>query len=534
MCPSDILRARTDDVDVVMQTDFKNIDEKSNEGLATLVVVGRANTGKSTLVATLTEDDSIRISDIAGTTTEARRWVVRANNKPILAVIDTPGFEDAVGALGIMRSFSKDASDRPDAVRAFIAQAEKDGTFSAERKLLNPVLDGGAILYVADAAYPYRKNFEAELEILSWTGQPRAGLINATEAATQDPGLLKEQRAQWRNALTQYCSIVREISARDATWDERVNLLRDISSLRDEWRGTMQRVADQLESLWKGRREKAAYELAKMLTTALTHTRRELVVDPDDLSAEKERLEKYFADDLRKVERKGQREVERIYGFKKLSRANQADIEAPRINEDLFGKRVWKDLGLSTAQLVGTGALVGAAAGGGIDAIAGGLSLGAFLVAGGAIGAAGTALMLRDRLVKATVDEVRDVVTGGELRRADKHQKRKRAITVGPHKNPNFPWILLSRGLGHWYAVERRTHSQEGALMVHPPAIPATQLPKDVQRSLQRLFKDPDATMTADLEEALYSLYTTPSIQQALERACERMESGDVADSGGA
>lgn len=513
-----------------MQTDSENIDENAQETLATLVVVGRANTGKSTLVATLTEDDSIRISDVPGTTTEARRWVVRVNNKPLLAVIDTPGFEDAVGALGMMRGFSKDASDRPDAVRAFIAQTERDGTFAAERKLLKPVLEGGAILFVADAAAPYRKSYEAELEILSWTGQPRAGLINSTGAATQDNALLEAQRTQWRNALTQYCSIVREISARDATWDERVNLLRDISSLRDEWRGTMQRVADQLESLWKDRRQQAAYELSKMLTTALTHTRRELVVDPDDLSAEKERLEKYFADDLRKIERKGQREVERIYGFKKLSRANQKDIEAPRINEDLFGKRVWKDLGLSTAQLVGTGAFVGAAAGGGIDALAGGLSLGAFLLAGGAIGAAGTAFLLRDRFVKATVEEVREAVTGGAQRRVGQHEKRKQAIMVGPHKNPNFPWVLLSRAFGHWYAVERRTHSQEGALMVHPPAIPASELPKDVQRSLQRLFKSPDPTMTADLEEALYSLYTTPFIQHALELGCERMERVTLAD----
>src|SRR5690625_5014757 len=304
-------------------------ENNKHDALVTLVVVGRANTGKSTLVATLTEDDSIRISDVPGTTTEARKWVVHVDGRPILAVIDTPGFEDAVGAFGWMRSLSKDASDRPDAVRSFVAQAEREGTFQAERRLLAPVLAGGAVLYVADAAVPYRKNFEAELEILSWTGQPRAGLINTTHDAHLNPALLEEQRQQWHNALTQYCSIVRVLDARDATWDERIHLLRDIASLRDSWRETMLHVADQITAQRNARRQQAAYALAKMLTEALTHTRTEYVRDEGDLSGEKKTLEDAFAKDLRAMERKAQKHVERAYGFQRLARTHQQEIDAP-------------------------------------------------------------------------------------------------------------------------------------------------------------------------------------------------------------
>lgn len=493
-----------------------SIADLRQDDLVTLVVVGRANTGKSTLVATLTEDDSIRISDVPGTTTEARKWVVHVDGRAILAVIDTPGFEDAVGALGWMRSLSKDASDRPDAVRSFVAQAEREGTFQAERRLLAPVLAGGAVLYVADAAMPYRRNFEAELEILSWTGQPRAGLINCTHAAHLDDALVQAQRQQWRNALTQYCSIVRELDARDATWPERIHLLRDIASLRDTWRDSMLRVADQIEAQWRERQQNAAYALATMLTEALTHQRRERVADPQDLSREKRRLEDAFAQDLRKIEEKGQRNVERAYGFQRLSRAEQTAIEAPRLDEDLFSREAWDALGLSTAELVASGAVTGALSGLGVDALLGGTSLGLGVLVGAAIGAGGAAYYRRDAIAKATVEKTLDTVRPGAPLRRNEPTRR---IVVGPHKGPNFPWVLLARGLGHWYAVERRTHAHTGALHVHAPSLPASEIPSGVRGTLQRLFKEPDGTMIADLEQALLALYQTSAIQAELERA---------------
>lgn len=505
------------------------LSDGDGEALVTLVVVGRANTGKSTLVATLTEDENIRISDVPGTTTEARKWVVHANDEPVLAVIDTPGFEDAVGALGRLRALSRDATDRVEAVRTFVQESAKEGAFVAERRLLEPVLKGSAILYVADATVPYRKNFEAELEILSWTGQPRAGLINATHGDLLDASLLAAQRTHWRNALTQYCSIVRELSARDATWDERIHLLRDIASLRDAWRDTMHRVADQLEAQWTERRGHAAYALASMLTHALTHTRKERVVNPKDLSKEKRRLEDAFAQDLRKIEAGGQREIERVYGFKRLAYAQQTHLEAPRLDEDLFSKEVWDALGLSTGELVASGAITGALSGLGVDALLGGTSLGVGALVGAAIGAGGAAYYRRDVIAKASVEKTVDAVTGKPSMRREEPKR----VVVGPHKGPNFPWVLLARGLGHWYAVERRTHAQEGALNVHVPSLPASDVPSDVRRVLQRLFKEPDETMVADLEHALMDLYGRDSIQGILERAHASAEQA-LAGEGGA
>ena len=42
----------------------------------------------------------------------------------------------------------------------------------SERRLLAPILAGASVLYVVDGTHPYRPNYEAEMEILRWTGRP--------------------------------------------------------------------------------------------------------------------------------------------------------------------------------------------------------------------------------------------------------------------------------------------------------------------------------------------------------------------------
>src|SRR5699024_8685456 len=161
------------------------------------------------------------------------------------------------------------------------------------------------------------------------------------------------------------------------------------------------------------------------------------------------------------------------------------------------------------------GAITGALSGLGVDALLGGTSLGVGALVGAAIGAGSAAYYRRDAIAKATIEKSVDTMTGQRGMR----REPARRMVVGPHKGPNFPWVLLARALGHWYAVERRTHAHTGELHVHAPALPASEIPSDLRHTLQRLFKDPDATMVTDLEDALLALFTTERIQRALEQA---------------
>ena len=461
----------------------------SQARLPALVVVGRANTGKSTLIATLTESSSIQISDVPGTTTEARRFDVRVHDRVIFSVIDTPGFEDAPGVFDRIQAFSKGPNDRASAIRAFMTAWKDSSEFLMERRLLAPVMEGGAILYVVDGSYPWRPSYEPELEILRWTGQPRMALINRTGDT--------DYAGTWRGPLDQYFSLVREISARDATWESRIDLLSSLGVLRDDWRQPIDDVVSSLRTQRRRRRNDAAREIANTIAKALTHKRRERVARLDDLESDKVRLERAFHDDLRKFETDLRRSVEAIYGFKRLARKEMDEISLPRLDDDLFATETWNLLGLSTTQLVTSGAVAGAATGLALDAAVGGLSHGAGALIGGVIGAGGAAFIKRNQIMKATVESV-GFPTPSWLRSSSNETE---TIVVGPHKGENFPWVLISRALTHWYVVEARTHAQRHELTVPATMLSASALPDSIRKHL--------AASIADLRSRLCRIIAT-------------------------
>ena len=80
-----------------------------------LAVVGHPNKGKSSLVATLAEDDSVGISPTPGTTLRARAYPMRVDGKLLYTLVDTPaqrlridlGWSPSSGVPRVMRSSSR-------------------------------------------------------------------------------------------------------------------------------------------------------------------------------------------------------------------------------------------------------------------------------------------------------------------------------------------------------------------------------------------------------------------------------------------
>ena len=66
-------------------------------------VVGHPNKGKSSLVATLARDDSVRIAPDPGTTRLARSFPMRVGDEVLYTLVDTPGFQRARGVLQWLR-----------------------------------------------------------------------------------------------------------------------------------------------------------------------------------------------------------------------------------------------------------------------------------------------------------------------------------------------------------------------------------------------------------------------------------------------
>ncbi|MFO7608255.1 MAG: DUF3482 domain-containing protein, partial [Candidatus Krumholzibacteriia bacterium] len=250
----------------------------------------------------------------------------------------------------------------------------------------------------------------------------------------------------WRTALGQYFSVVRVFNAVTADFQKRVELLRAFGELKDEWRAPLQAATDRLLADRQRRREAAARAVASCLSEMLNlrvDRTLEADVDPESL---KPGLVAEYQRRLQELERRARQAVESAYDHHQLDR-QEAALESLR-PEDLFSAESWRVFGLTRMQLLGLGAMGGAAAGGAIDIAVGGSSLLAGAVIGGGLGAAST-LLAAGKLVNVKVLHI---------------PMGKRQLVAGPSRNRNLPHVVLGRARLHHALVAGRSHAQRGSL----------------------------------------------------------------------
>ena len=162
-------------------------------------VVGHPNKGKSSIVATLVHSDKIEISSRSGTTQHADSYHVETS-KGGYKLIDTPGFQRPTKVLRWLKRHCDNASQRAETIKQFVEDAYCREQFPDEVELLRPISEGAAILYVVDGSRPYGVEYEAEMDILRWTGQPSMALINPIES--------QAYVEEWESALKQFFKAV--------------------------------------------------------------------------------------------------------------------------------------------------------------------------------------------------------------------------------------------------------------------------------------------------------------------------------------
>jgi hypothetical protein len=469
-------------------------------------VVGRVNKGKSSVVAALTENDRIAISREPGTTTRCETIACQADGQLLFRLVDTPGFEQAPRALTwLQQQAGEDASQRQEAVRRFVAHHEQGDDFTEECRLLRPILDGAGILYVVDGSHPYRPNYQAEMAILRWTGQPRMALINPINGAAHV--------AEWRLALDQYFSIVHLFDPHRAPFTARQALLtafRELTSKADARRALEEAL--RLLATWRtSRRQQTARILAEWLAESLAarfEQRYERLPPPA------EQLRQGLADQIRSHEQHARRQIEELFRHHPDQR-EEAALAGDALVGDLFADTTWAVLGLEADELAWYGGLGGAGGGallgGIIDAHTGGASFGTGSLLGGLIGAASGALapwLTAERLGKIRL-------LGQGL--------QQRLARIGPVAHPQFPWILFDRGLLHAQVVLQRSHARRDALVIPDAGRqgPSSQLSSSLKRELAGLFthlrKHPEPKpekldrLSSILAERLHAADATPA-----------------------
>jgi hypothetical protein len=416
-----------------------------SQELARFAVVGRVNKGKSSIVSTLTEDDAVRVDVSPGSTRSCQEFRLRVRGRTLFTIVDTPGFENAGAMLRWLTERETSAADRPRLVEEFVATFTGGKEFPEECLLLAPIIAGAGILYVVDASNPYRPNYEAEMEILRWTGRPRMALLNRKGSADHGP--------EWRRALEQYFSIVREFDAHASGIAERISLLRAFRELDVAAGEQLDEAIAMLESDWTERRSESARLVADLLVDALTMTVERPAGAAGERDSNQERWHEEFRQEMRERERRRRRDVEVIYHHNVLER-QEAELIDAAITTDLFSERTLRVLGLDQWQLARAGAVGGAAVGGTLDALSGGASFLAGTLIGGVLGGISSYFGARN----AANIEVVGRPIGGNV------------AIIGPVSDPNFAWLVFDRAVLHHAEVSGRAHAVREMLVLDSAA----------------------------------------------------------------
>ena len=454
--------------------------------IPTFAVVGHPNKGKSSIVATLAENDAIPIAPMPRTTRRAHTYTLSIDGEAQYVLVDTPGFQRARAVLDWLEEGPRSAADRPDRVTEFVQAHRDDERFHDEVALLQPIVEGAGILYVVDGSKPYGSEYEVEMQVLQWTGQPRMALINLIGS--------DDYIEQWRRALDQYFSIVRVFDAVRADFGERLTLLRAFCELEEDWRSTLMRAVEALGRERQRRLVLSARETAALLADALSFTeRRRLKADTHKKSIQAELVER-LRRRISTREREAREQVQQLYRHSDLEREEAA---AEILDTDLFTAEGWELFGLSKRQLVASGVASGALLGTGFDALVGGASLLLGATLGALVG--GTAAWLG----------------GNELARVQVlgHALGGRVLKVGPVTAPNLPWVLIGRAWVHHHLVAEHNHARREAVSLAlaenthlMDALPEPQQ-RELARRLEQLSKGSDGEARESLARSLAKVF---------------------------
>lgn len=431
--------------------------------LPRFAVVGHPNKGKSSIVSTLAQDDSVDISPISGTTAANRIYPMSIDGQQLYQLIDTPGFQRPRQVMQWLLKHSYSVADRSQAIIQFVQQHQMDKKFHAECQLLTPIIQGAGILYVVDGSTPYGPEYDAEMEILRWTGMPSMALIN--------PIRNESHVEQWQTALSQYFKIVRVFNAKTADNEKVLKLLSGFAQLNTDFEKPLDKAVNLLQIQYQQRIEQSSLQIAHFIHDALRYQIQQLFFALDDKNNQEKFLKNQYQSDIKKMEQTCRKNVQEIFNYQHLQ---TEELTLSGIDQDLFSKRSWQIFGLSTDQLIAAGAIGGAATGGVVDLALGGSTLLLGSGIGALLGGVG-ALLGRDQLAKI------NIIGGKSL--------GNEVIQIGPSTNVNLPFVILARALVHLQLISQRTHATRDVLQIQKKNEQGSHFDNLQRKQLASIFK---------------------------------------------
>lgn len=408
-------------------------------------ILGHPNEGKSSVLSTLAEDDSVRISNIPGETTECRSFPVIIDGHEVLRFTDTPGFQNPARVLAELKKRAK-SGDTP--LRDFRAFAATIPELHDDYELLGPVERGAGIIYVVDGSRPVRNVDRAEMEILRLTGKPRMAIINCKDQED-------EYLEAWKNEFRKNFNSSRVFNAHRATYAERIFLLEALKSIDQDWQQPLSQAVEAFRRDWAARSAATVDIITGLLTDCLSLQLSENIGPGNAAEECRQRLFLTYSKTLTEKEKIAHQRIRSLF---KHNIFQYALPPHSILHADLFDERTWQLLGLTKKQVVVAGGLGGAAIGAGLEMATLGHSLGIFTVAGTVAGALGALFGGQTFSGKA---ELMGIPLGGER------------VQVGPAKSIDLLFVLLNRSLLYYRHTINWAHGRRDYEKVGQPLLMA-------------------------------------------------------------
>ena len=341
-----------------------------------VAVVGHTNTGKTSLLRTLTRDQKFgEVRPSPGTTRHVEG--VRIGLEPYGQIIlfDTPGIEDSMALLDyIERLVGADQRvDGPERIRRFLNSPEAKGRFEQEARVLTQLMHSEAGLYVIDVRDPVLTKYKDELRILSWCGKPILPVMNFL---LHQPSRITE----WQAALgdlglhmqTQFDTVAPALEGE-------IQLYKKLALLLGmQYRQLLEHFYDLLRKQRQQRLTDAKLLLAELLIDVAAW-QASCSADPHELKAYVEQMQNL-------VRSREQRCVQALLSRYQFSSEDYLPLDFNfgdyRWGTDLFHPEALKQLGIQMSKGLATGALAGAT----FDLLTAGLSLGTGTLVGATVG----------------------------------------------------------------------------------------------------------------------------------------------------
>ncbi len=332
-----------------------------------IALVGHTNTGKTSLMRTLTRDSEFgEVSSRPSTTRHVEGARLVADGETLVELFDTPGMEDPIALFDLLESLSNsdegERQDGPARVQRFLAHPAAKGRLEQEGKVLRQVIASDAAMYVIDARDPVLSKHRDELAVLGWCAVPLLPVLNFVSAE-------RSNEAAWREALARiglhvvvrFDTVAPERGAERMLFDKLANLL-------DHWRPAMDKLVACREREAVARLAAGKRLIADLLVDVAAGRWR---LGRD----ERQRAQTLLALNqcVRDREQACVEALLDLFQFKADAVAEQAlPLAGGRWEQDLFNPEALRDAGVK----LGSGVAAGAAAGLGVDVMFAGLTLG--------------------------------------------------------------------------------------------------------------------------------------------------------------